>query len=260
MALKIYLDTESPDQFLQTSSFPSQKNQDFLSSSSQTFLAPDINAYSSLFARRSKGGFAKASIAITHPGLTWKRLIAPLFRNRNNAPVLLEKTFWSELPFTWGDQAAKFRFTPCHDFQRGDLPEEFMEDSDYQRHSIEELLSRQNICYNLEVQLRRRPSPLLHGEDLRSILTPIIEDATLVWSTDRDSYRTVAKLTILREAPSLTKQECETLSFNPWNGLKDHQPLGSLNRARLAVYGQSALTRKDFTGGESFTMGVNHSS
>jgi hypothetical protein len=30
--------------------------------------------------------------------------------------------------------------------------------------------------------------------------------------------------------------ECEHMTFNPWNCLEQHRPLGSLNRMRLAVY------------------------
>jgi hypothetical protein len=40
-------------------------------------------------------------------------------------------------------------------------------------------------------------------------------------------------------------RDCECLAFNPWNGLKAHQPLGSLNRARWAVYNGSESVRKD---------------
>ena len=40
-------------------------------------------------------------------------------------------------------------------------------------------------------------------------------------------------------------RDCERLAFNPWNGLKAHQPLGSLSRARAAVYKASELARKD---------------
>ena len=33
-----------------------------------------------------------------------------------------------------------------------------------------------------------------------------------------------------------TEAQCEKLSFNPWNGLNAHKPLGNMQRARRAVY------------------------
>jgi len=39
------------------------------------------------------------------------------------------------------------------------------------------------------------------------------------------------------------KEVCEKLSFNPWNGLKAHRPLGEMNRARKVVYPLSQAAR-----------------
>ena len=247
MALKVFLNTESPDQFFQTGSVPSQKNQtqDFLSSSSKTFMLSNIVDYSRLFEWRSQG--KNLRIIWNYTNIAWNRKVAPLFRNRQDAPILLEKTLWSELPFAWGNRAAKYRFTPCHDFGRGDLPRGFAKNSNYQRDSIEEFLSREDICYTLEVQLR----PLTPSRERRFPL----EDATVFWRTNEAPYLAVARLVVPKDQVSLTKEECETLSFNPWNALKDHQPLGNLNRARLPVYKQSALTRKELYGGRIFYDG-----
>ena len=40
----------------------------------------------------------------------------------------------------------------------------------------------------------------------------------------------------------------EKVAFNPWNCLPEHQPLGSLNRMRLAVYTASARARHRLNG------------
>jgi hypothetical protein len=58
-------------------------------------------------------------------------------------------------------------------------------------------------------------------------------------------FREVARVQIKRGSMAMSDRACEDLAFNPWNGLKAHQPLGSLNRARLSVYKRSEWVRKD---------------
>lgn len=38
--------------------------------------------------------------------------------------------------------------------------------------------------------------------------------------------------------------ECEHMTFNPWNCLEQHRPLGSINRMRLVVYLASLQVRQ----------------
>jgi hypothetical protein len=38
--------------------------------------------------------------------------------------------------------------------------------------------------------------------------------------------------------------ECEHMTFNPWNCLEQHRPLGSINRMRLALYLASLQVRR----------------
>ena len=45
------------------------------------------------------------------------------------------------------------------------------------------------------------------------------------------------------DAPS-----CERLSFNPWNALPDHRPLGDFNRARREMYAAMAAFRSERAG------------
>ena len=65
-----------------------------------------------------------------------------------------------------------------------------------------------------------------------------IEDAAIEWKERGSPYRLVARIRIRKQeldAPGRTDL-CEQLSFNPWNCLVDHRPLGSFNRARREIY------------------------
>ncbi len=65
-----------------------------------------------------------------------------------------------------------------------------------------------------------------------------IEDATAPWSENASQYQEVARLVIpAQTAWDPAKDEYfEDLSFAPAHSLAAHRPLGSINRARLAVY------------------------
>jgi hypothetical protein len=64
-----------------------------------------------------------------------------------------------------------------------------------------------------------------------------IEDATVEWKEEDSPYVAVASIHIPRQqvaAPG--SAACEESAFNPWHSLVEHRPLGSLNRARRAIY------------------------
>jgi hypothetical protein len=73
-----------------------------------------------------------------------------------------------------------------------------------------------------------------------------VEDPTVDW--DRDAYPPVhvATLTIPPQDPATREalERGERTVFSPWNARAEHRPLGSLNRARLAIYRASAEARR----------------
>ncbi len=74
-----------------------------------------------------------------------------------------------------------------------------------------------------------------------------IEDASVVWPEDESPYIALARITAL---PQITWDDDQSpaiddkLSFSPWHGIEDHRPIGSVMRARQAVYAASV----DFRG------------
>ena len=62
-----------------------------------------------------------------------------------------------------------------------------------------------------------------------------VENASQEW---HDEYIPVARITIPCQnfdSPE-QREKCERLFFTPWHGIKDHRPLGGINRLREAVY------------------------
>jgi hypothetical protein len=76
-----------------------------------------------------------------------------------------------------------------------------------------------------------------------------IEDPTQEWSEQRSAFVTVATLVIPPQEFLVPQMDlAEHISFNPWNGLKAHQPLGRVNEARRTVYHASATFRHSANG------------
>ena len=70
--------------------------------------------------------------------------------------------------------------------------------------------------------------------DLSRMPTWAIEDATRSWP---GPWARVATLEILQQCGIAERAaEAERMTFSPWHAMTAHQPLGSINRARLAVY------------------------
>jgi hypothetical protein len=273
LALKIDLQRVGYSQadFLPGTQPPGVREQDFLTGTSRTFLSPDIKDYSWLFEKRVDPGITDlVQLILTHPKVFYDRAIAPKFRGKSAAPLLLQKEFSGILPYAWDTHAVKFKFIPCHTFD----PEKFAfdhHDPRYQMKMIAQFLAAADACYRMRVQVRPDRSPeqpavesaTAAPADPRS--NPLeklfpIEDATVYWPDGNApaefrnggqvvrvsaDFEDVGTIKITRGTAPLADQACESLAYNPWHGLKAHQPLGSLSRARLAVYRHSEHVRRE---------------
>jgi len=95
-------------------------------------------------------------------------------------------------------------------------------------------LQRSDACFDFMLQFQTDPR------------TMPIEDATVEWKERDSPYQRVARIRIPKQnvqEPGRIKQ-CEDVSFNPWHSLAEHRPLGSLNRARQAIYPAMAEFRQ----------------
>lgn len=75
-----------------------------------------------------------------------------------------------------------------------------------------------------------------------------VEDASIGWDEEASKPITVATLTIsVQDVDSpegrALAEECEAMSFSPWNALAEHRPMGGINRLRRAVYLASQAKR-----------------
>jgi hypothetical protein len=243
LAIKVMLGSANhpEDEFL----FGRSGEQDFIGGGFKTFVSSTITDYADLFRRRIHPFSNALHIKNAHPeGFTAfaTKPFLRLFRPTSSAaPMVLEERFSSLLPYAWGHSAVKYRFEPCHVFERNKASFSRF-DSGYQAKVLTEFLQSKDICYVMKIQVRPRPGSPEESAQIEKTFP--IEDAKVLWP-ERAEFREVARVRIQKGSKAMPDDDCERLAFNPWNGLKAHQPLGSLSRARWAVYKESELVRKE---------------
>ena len=78
-----------------------------------------------------------------------------------------------------------------------------------------------------------------------------VEDASKIWPEDKSAYVAVARLTAKTQeagSPEKVRAIDDGMAFSPWHGTTDHQPLGSVMRARKDTYEMSANLRSQRSG------------
>ncbi|MGR9054074.1 MAG: catalase [Gammaproteobacteria bacterium] len=150
-------------------------------------------------------------------------------RKRHLSP--LDVRYWSTVPFrlgTGGGLAVKYSAIPCSDY----LTEESVEPGpDQLRAALKAHLKKAPGRFQFAVQKRVEGMP--------------IEDASAVWDEDVSPFYAVADITI--EDQDFDNEQalaqCEQCSFNPWQSLPEHEPLGRMNEVRRMVYAHAAAMR-----------------
>lgn len=202
----------------------------------QDFL---LNSYPALFAA-DPGDFL-AFIEAQRDNSLWRYFINPahwyslpvIFKGRSRIDNPFAIRYWSTTPYRLGSdtrQAVKYSAAPC-------TPELVASAAPQEAHFLTAVMQQQltqgPVCFSFMVQVQTDPAAMP------------IEDASVIWPEDISPFVEVARIIIDNQAFTAAdnRQSCETISFNPWQSLPDHQPLGGINRVRKAVYSEIAPFR-----------------
>ncbi len=156
-----------------------------------------------------------------------------VFRARERHLSPLDIRYWSTVPFRLGEdsgQAVKYSVTPCSSFRT----RQAVEPGENQlRAALKAHLKGESACLAFGVQLRTDPEAMP------------LEDASVIWDEKASPFVEVATITIPDQAFDTTEalSRCEQSSFNPWQSLPAHEPLGRMNAVRRAVYAYGAALR-----------------
>ena len=153
----------------------------------------------------------------------------------------LAEPYYSQAALRYGDHVGKIAAFPVAPGQVALAEQELDpgEDENVFRHAVIAYFGEQDAVFDIRVQLcldvDRMP----------------IEDASKEWSVDLSPYRTVARLVLPKQdglSEARRTYADDSLAFSPAHGLAAHRPLGSLMRARLAVYPALSRIRRKTNG------------
>jgi hypothetical protein len=151
-----------------------------------------------------------------------------------------DNRYFSAAPFLFGEgRAMKFSAVPVNPMT-GDVTAA-CQDPNYLRAALRTRMAEAQgnpICFDFQVQVRS-------ADSLAGKIDTDIEDVCTIWDEAAFPFVTVARITIpSQDVAEPERQEfCETLVYTPWHGLKEHRPLGGINRLRQAVYTASSKRR-----------------
>ncbi|MDX2506776.1 MAG: catalase [Gammaproteobacteria bacterium] len=145
----------------------------------------------------------------------------------------LDIRYWSTVPFRLGetgDQAVKYSLLPCSDYTTTKVVNA---GENQLRGAIKSHLQHGSACFHFALQKQTDPKSMP------------IEDASVIWDEEVSPFQTVATITIEDQNFDNPQalENCERSSFNPWQSLTAHKPLGRMNEVRRQVYSNAAKLR-----------------
>jgi hypothetical protein len=200
------------------------RQHDLLMANSQAFFNRDIFDYADDMRYLAKLQRTRWFISLMPPRLHPKQLERALQTVSATIDSPLNVDYFSILPYKLGPNIIKFSAQTCP----GTVPatEINRDDFDYLTETMQNKLNDTAGCFQFMAQV---PLP---ASDLA------LDDATVIWSEQEAPFVPLARIEIPPQ--NLVSDEqmefCENISMNPWHGVGDWQPLGSLNKARRLVY------------------------
>ena len=153
----------------------------------------------------------------------------------------LELTYWSGSPYWLGSpeavigHAVKYSLVPTFE-ETGPPQDPDSMAGDYLHQALALHLKSGEAVFEFRVQPQTDP-----------VAMPV-EDVSVEWDEAVSRPIPVATLTIgMQDVDSpegrALAEECESMTFSPWNALAEHRPMGGINRLRQAIYLASQAKR-----------------
>ncbi|WP_317932937.1 catalase family protein [Halioxenophilus sp. WMMB6] len=163
-------------------------------------------------------------ISLWPPRLHAKQFYRAIEAVSSKIDTPLAPQYYSMLPYALGETELKFSSKPCPGAQFTETADHSQ--PDYLTTVMQAHLQKQSACFQFMVQQR------VADKDMP------LDDATVIWEESVSPFIAIATIEIPAQTFTGDAQQtfCENLSMNPWHGVGEWQPLGSLNRARRLVY------------------------
>ena len=209
----------------------SSKSQDFVLADNPTFFAKDAEHLMQFMVKvmQARRGEEREKVKTELAKSSYNGLIG--FKKSLFSP--LETEYFSQTPYLFSDAGAKYKVAPSP-VSGSEKPSDKQAQSKHGlREALVSRLAKGNSPFQfdffvqLQTDVERMP----------------IEDATVKWDSP---FKKIATITI--DPQDIDPNFGSLFSFNPWNALPEHRPLGGINRSRQAIYRESAALRQRMAG------------
>jgi len=203
---------------------PESAVQDFIMTNMPVFFHRNVYDYVDDMYYLSKLERTRWFISFFPPRIHPKRLYLAKETISSKIKSPLQPQYFSMTPYQLGASQIKFSAKPCVGSTFNDKVD--TSSYDYLTQSMQTKLNNEAACFDFMVQEK------IEGKEMP------IDDATVEWSQEDSPFIPIAKIDIPPQEFTSEAQQtfCENLSMNPWHGVDQWQPLGSLNRSRRLVY------------------------
>ena len=202
-------------------------SQDFVMINNDVFFIPTVKEYMDFMQYQAQG----SKFGYFFNGFNWnvfkwhyRQLYLGGGTLKSAPKSLLKEQYYSLSAYRLGpNQFMKFSAKACDSNVAVDVNDD---KPNFLRDELIANLKNNTACFDFMVQLQDPTKNMP------------VEDTTIRWKESDSPFVSVAKLTI--EPQSFNSEEqnafCENLSFTPWHGQPDTEPVGGINRLRKAVY------------------------
>ncbi|WWC64502.1 uncharacterized protein I303_107112 [Kwoniella dejecticola CBS 10117] len=212
-----------------------QGTQDFLFNNAPIVELTDLNTTIEIFELRTR--------YFDNPTRLNLELAKRSDRLKQFAPTMLPNeyvvgsTFYSQSAFKFGPYACKFSLLPISKFQEEFKGQTIPKDASptFHRDHIRSYYSTNPTEYKLRAQF---------ASDLSK---QPVEDASVEWNESYAPWYDLATLKFPAQETFSDERRVwweDRIGLSPWDGLKDHRPLGSINRLRHKAYEMSRAYRE----------------
>lgn len=216
------------------------KTQDFIMTNTPAFFNRNIFDYVADMKYLAEQRRLAWFVSLWPPRLHPRRLYIAAQTVSSHINTPLQPQYYSMLPYQLGTTALKFSARPCAGMQFDEHPD--TDATDYLTEAMAAHLQSESACFDFMVQ-----------EQIPGRSMPL-DDATAVWPETDSPFVAIARLHIPPQTFTSEAQSefCENLSMNPWHGVGEWLPLGSLSKARRLVYHAVSTFRHQENGAKPF--------
>jgi catalase len=203
--------------------------QDFLLVDSPVFMAEDPEDFVwflQLRARQKKGEIKPEELDAHFP---------LFFPARSFVRNVLTRTYYSQTAYALGhDLKVKYRLRPHVPDVLPPLTDEeaAAKDAHYLMQELARTVAREQVIFDFEIQLFENDAVTPLDDPRKEWPSPFVKVATLVIPR-QDVTESQARKALV-----------EHMSLNPWHSLREHEPVGRMNRMRRDVYVRMVAHRR----------------